>query len=110
MAEPTQPTCFTLQVKPDKLDEYRRLHENVWPEMLEALRRHGWTNYSLFLRGDGLLIGYCETADFTAGVAGMQQEPINAQWQEGVKDLFEPLTAGTADLAMQPIPSVFHLD
>lgn len=102
--------CFTLQVKPDRLDEYRRLHRDVWPEMRAALRRHGWRNYSLFLRDDGLLIGYCETDDFAASVAGMQQEPVNARWQEGVADLFEHLPDGAADRAMAPIPEVFHLD
>ena len=47
--------CFTLRVRPDRLDEYRRRHRAVWPEMLEALRSTGWRNYSLFLAEDGLL-------------------------------------------------------
>jgi L-rhamnose mutarotase len=48
---------FTLTVEPELLDEYRRHHAAVWPEMLDALRRCGWGNYSLFLRGDGTLFG-----------------------------------------------------
>ena len=50
--------CFQLQVKPDRIDEYRDRHAAVWPEMLRALADTGWHNYSLFLRADGLLIGY----------------------------------------------------
>ena len=46
--------CFTLQVSPDHLDEYRRRHAAVWPDMLSALREAGWHDYSLFLRDDGL--------------------------------------------------------
>lgn len=102
--------CFTLQIKPDRVDDYRAVHDDVWPEMLEALSRHGWHNYSLFLRGDGLLIGYCETSDFAAAVEGMQSEPINHRWQTAVKDLFESLTGATADTSMTPLPEVFHLD
>ncbi len=49
---------FLLKVKPDKMDEYRARHQAVWPEMMEALRRTGWHNYSLFIRDDGLLFGY----------------------------------------------------
>ncbi|USN98694.1 MAG: L-rhamnose mutarotase [Phycisphaeraceae bacterium] len=101
--------CFTLRVKPDKIDEYKRVHEQVWPEMLEALTRHGWRNYSLFLRHDGLLIGYCETPDFEAAVEGMQREPINAKWQASVGHLFEALPEGAADKSMSPIEEVFHL-
>ena len=55
--------AFMLKVKQDKLAEYRAHHMAVWPEMLDALRRTGWHNYSLFLRDDGLLVGYFEAAE-----------------------------------------------
>ena len=61
-----QRICFVLQVKPDRLEEYKRRHREVWPDMLSALRETGWTNYSLFLRPDGMLVGYLETNDFAA--------------------------------------------
>jgi L-rhamnose mutarotase len=44
--------CFTLSVRPDRLEEYQERHREVWTEMLDALRRSGWRNYSLFLRDD----------------------------------------------------------
>ena len=50
--------CFVLHVKPDRLEEYKLRHCDVWPEMLAALRETGWNNYTLFLRPDGLLVGY----------------------------------------------------
>ena len=47
--QPARPRiCFMLQVKPDLLDEYRRRHAAVWPDMIAALQRTGWHNYSLF--------------------------------------------------------------
>jgi L-rhamnose mutarotase len=52
--------CFVLQVKPNRLEEYKARHRAVWPEMQAALRDTGWKNYSLFLRADGLLVGYME--------------------------------------------------
>ena len=42
--------CFLLRVRPERLDEYKARHREVWPEMLDALRESGWRNYSLFLR------------------------------------------------------------
>src|SRR5579883_2169909 len=56
--------CFVLQVKKERLHEYKERHRSVWPEMIDALRKTGWNNYSLFLRSDGLLVGYLETEDF----------------------------------------------
>lgn len=73
--------CFLLQVKKGRLREYRRRHEQVWPEMLDALRETGWRNYSLFLRDDGLLVGYFETPDLAAALAGMESREVNARWQ-----------------------------
>jgi L-rhamnose mutarotase len=49
--------------------------------MLEALSRAGWRNYSLFLRGDGLLVRYLETADFErarAEMAGTRAQALPA--------------------------------
>ncbi len=69
---------FLLKVKEDMLDEYKKHHETVWPEMLEALSRTGWHNYSLFMREDGLLFGYFETSDtFQTALDGMAKEEIN---------------------------------
>jgi len=49
-----QRVCFLLRVRPDRLDEYRARHRDVWPAMLAALRQSGCRNYSLFLSRDGL--------------------------------------------------------
>ena len=102
---------FLLKVKPDKLIEYKARHQAVWPEMLEALRRTGWHNYSLFMRGDGLLFGYFETPEsLQVALDGMAHEDINAQWQEFMAPFFENLTGAHADQSMAELAEVFHLD
>jgi len=105
-----QRVCFLLKVRPEKIDEYRRRHAAVWPEMLEALRQTGWHNYSLFLRPDGLLVGYLETPDFERARAGMQEHPVNARWQAEMAPFFESLEGGAADASMVALTEVFHLD
>ena len=102
--------CFLLNVRADKLDEYRRRHREVWPEMLDALRATGWHNYSLFLRPDGLLVGYLETPDFEQARARMLDHPVNARWQAEMAPFFESLGSETADASMMPLEEVFHLD
>lgn len=102
--------CFLLRVRADRLAEYRLRHKEVWQEMREALSRHGWTNYSLFLRDDGLLVGYVETSDFAKALAGMQSEGVNVRWQREMAPFFEGLESGAADTSMRPLELVFHLD
>jgi L-rhamnose mutarotase len=104
-----QRICFILQVKPDKLEQYKQAHKKVWPEMLAALSKHGWHNYSLFLRDDGMLIGYVETPDFKKAVAGMQNEEVNARWQKAMAEYFQPLKTGAADTSLQVLEQVFYL-
>jgi len=100
-----------LRVRPDKIEEYKARHKAVWPEMLDALRRTGWHNYSLFMREDGLLLGYFETPEsFQAALAGMSKEEINARWQEFMAPLFENLTGAHANQSMVELEEVFHLD
>jgi len=102
---------FLLKVKEDKLEEYQKHHETVWPEMLDALRRTGWHNYSIFAREDGLLFGYFEAADgFGASLAGMAKEEINAKWQDFMAPYFENLSGAHADESMLELREVFHLD
>jgi len=101
---------FQLQVKKDVIDEYKKHHEAVWPEMLDALRRTGWHNYSLFLRDDGLLFGYFEAAEsFEASLEGMAKEDINTKWQEFMGPYFEAIE-GRPDQNMITLEEVFHLD
>ena len=104
---------FTLQVRRDRLDEYRARHREVWPEMLAALREAGWRNYSLFLRPDGLLVGYLETDDFEAAQRRMAETDLNARWQADMAPFFEPLPgsdAGAGSPPLQRLEEVFHLD
>ena len=102
--------CFLLKVRGDRLDEYRARHASVWPDMLRALSDTGWRNYSLFLRDDGLLVGYLETDDFEAALKAMAETSVNAKWQTEMADFFEALDGATPDEAMRPLTEIFHLE
>lgn len=102
---------FLLKVKLDKLDEYIKHHENVWPEMLDALRAAGWHNYSLFVREDGLLFGYFETPEsLEAAQAKMAVTEVNTRWQEFMAPYFESANNERADEMFVELREVFHLD
>jgi L-rhamnose mutarotase len=104
-----QRVCFLLKVRQDRLAEYRERHAAVWPDMLAALTATGWHNYSLFLRDDGLLVGYLETEDFAAAQTAMASTEVNARWQAEMGSFFESLDGARPDEAMRPLTEVFHL-
>ena len=101
--------CFQLQVKIERIPEYRERHRAIWPEMARALKDTGWHNYSLFLRPDGLLIGYVESEDFAAAQAAMAATDVNARWQAEMGEFFVALD-GRPDEGFLRLEEVFHLE
>ena len=102
--------CFLLKIRQEKVEEYKKKHTQVWPEMQDALRATGWRNYSLFLKPDGLLVGYLEADNFEKSLADMKNYPVNERWQAHMTPFFEALSHGRADDNMIPLEEVFHLD
>jgi len=101
--------CFQLQVKPDRIEDYKARHRAVWPEMQQALAESGWHNYSLFLREDGLLIGYVETPSLEDAVAAMDRTEVNARWQAEMGEFFAELDGQAPDHGFRLLEEVFHL-
>ena len=102
--------CFELQVRPDRIEEYVDRHRAVWPDMLVALRDSGWRNYSLFLRDDGLLVGYVEADDLEAAQAAMARTDVNARWQSETAGFFMGIDGRPPDEGMRLLTEVFHLE
>ena len=100
---------FQFKVRPDRLTEYKELHKQVWPEMLQALRNAGWHNYTLFMRSNGLIFGYFETEEsFAVAQAKMTVSEVNTRWQE----FMAPFTDAHArpDESFLELEEYFHLD
>jgi L-rhamnose mutarotase len=100
--------CLLGHVDPLRIADYRRVHQAVWPDLLRALKDAGWHNYSLFLREDGLLIGYVEADDLDQAQARIAATEVNARWQAAMSELFA--TQGPPDEAWELVPEVFNLE
>ncbi len=103
---------FLLKVKNDPAlqAEYKRRHRETWPEQLDALRRHGWRNYSLFMRKDGLMLGYVEVpVSLQACLDGMAKEEVNLRWQKDMQPYFEIPPGARPDQTMLPLEEVFYM-
>jgi L-rhamnose mutarotase len=102
----TQRSAFVLRVRPDKIDEYVEAHKNVWPELLDALRAAGIRNYTIFRNGDEMF-GYFESDDLEAAAAYMENQEVNARWQDEMVRLLEERVPDGGPPALEPI---FRLD
>jgi L-rhamnose mutarotase len=102
--------CFLARVRSDRLEEYRVAHHRVWPEMTAALSNAGWSNYTIFLAADGLLVGYLETDDYQAALERMAQTDVNDRWQAEMAPFFSDLGDWRPDEGFRRITEIFHLD
>ena len=73
--------AWVLEVRPGYEEEYKKRHDEIWPEMLEALRKAGISNYNIFRHGL-TLFGYFETDDLEKTKAILAKDPVNAKWSQ----------------------------
>ncbi|MCU1440890.1 MAG: L-rhamnose mutarotase [Rhodoglobus sp.] len=104
-----QRVCFQLQVKPALIEEYRERHEAVPADMLAAIEESGRRNYSLFLREDGLLIGYFETDSLEESARYLAEHPVATAWEAEAAHYFEAM-AGRPDQSFVQLTEVFNLE
>ena len=75
--------AWVAEVRPGYEEEYRRRHDEIWPEMVAALREAGVRNYSIFRHGL-TLFGYFETDDLEQTQRYLANSEVNRRWGEPV--------------------------
>ena len=103
--------AFLLGIKPGNEQEYRRRHDEIWPDMVEALREAGAQNYSIFFDTDSTrLFAYLEAdPDFATFRDRISADPVNARWQEYMKDIMD-VTVDPAIGWPTRLQETFHMD
>ncbi|MFP4054308.1 MAG: L-rhamnose mutarotase [Phycisphaerae bacterium] len=100
-----------IRVRPEKLREYKRLHANAWPGVLERIRKSNIRNYSIFYR-DGLLFSYFEYVgdDFEADMAAIGEDPVTREWWQHTDPCQMPVESAEEGEWWAPMEEVFHTD
>lgn len=80
--------AWVLEVRPGYEEEYKKRHDEIWPEMLDALRKAGIRNYSIFRHGL-TLFGYFETDDLDRTRAILKNDPVNARWGKSMAPIMK---------------------
>jgi L-rhamnose mutarotase len=101
--------AFQLRLKPDAVEEYDREHARVWPEMLATLKAVGISDYSIFRRGQELVL-CLRVDDFDKAWDELDRSPVNLRWQEFMARLFEPAPGKTAGERFAMMKEVFYLE
>jgi len=100
-----------IKVKLDKLEEYKKLHANVWEGVLKTIKDCNIRNYSIFYR-DGLLFSYFEYIgeDFDKDMQKMKEDPITQEWWKLTNPCQEPIETAKENEWWAKMEEVFHCD
>jgi L-rhamnose mutarotase len=105
-----------IGLRPEKAEEYKRLHAAVWPEVLKTIADCHIRNYSIFLRqledGQLYLFSYFEYlgSDFAADMARMAADPATQRWWSICEPCQRPLANRAAKEWWANLQEVFHVD
>jgi L-rhamnose mutarotase len=101
--------AFRLRVQDGKLDEYKRVHRAVWPELLADMHAAGFRNYSIFADGHELF-GYLECDDWAAAQAALARSDANRRWQAWMREfLATPVEVDEAE-PLRRLEEVFRME
>ncbi len=100
-----------IGIKPEHAEEYERLHEAVWPDVLSMIHKCNMRNYSIFRHGD-LVFAYFEYIgdDYEADMAKMSADPRTREWWELVRPMQTPLPDRAEGEWWKTMREVFHTD
>jgi len=102
---------MTVDVKPEKREEYKRLHAAVWPQVLSMIRECHIQNYSIYLTGNTLFSYFEYTGeDFDADMKKMAADPVTIDWWAVCMPCQEPLATRAEGEWWADMEEVFHWD
>ena len=99
--------AFKMQLKPGVVAEYRKRHDEIWPELVDLLRDAGISNYSIHLdRETNTLFGYLERRDDHT-MDDLPNHPVMKRWWAHMADIMAT-NPDNSPVAVDLVP-VFHL-
>jgi L-rhamnose mutarotase len=107
---------MVLGLRPEKVEEYKKLHAAVWPDVLKMIQACHIRNYSIYLKevekGRFYLFSYFEYdgRDFAADMAKMAADPVTQRWWSHCKPCQSPVPTRAKGEWWANMEEVFHMD
>lgn len=105
---------MVTRLLPEKVDEYKRLHSDVWPGVLQMIKQCGIQNYSIYVKklpdGHHYLFSYFEYlgSDFAADMKKMAADPETQRWWAECKPCMAPVDELPPGEVWAPADEIFH--
>ena len=102
--------AFIFKIKPELKSEYKKKHDEIWPEMAKAIQESGIKNYSIFFRKDGTLFAYLEADNPKESFDYIAKQKVNERWQKAMEKYFIKENSSILGPEIEDLEEVFHID
>ena len=100
--------AFRMFLNPGQVDEYRRRHDAIWPELAALLRASGIGDYSIFLDEEHHVLFAVLRRRTDHTMDGLPDHPVMRRWWAHMADLMRTNPDGSP--VVEPLPCLFHLE
>jgi L-rhamnose mutarotase len=100
--------AFKMKLKPGVIAEYKKRHDEIWPELQKELRAAGISDYSIFLDEETLTLFATQKVADKNSIPGLPHSPVVQKWWDYMAPLME-VHADNSPVST-PLKEVFHLD
>jgi L-rhamnose mutarotase len=80
--------AIVMRMRSGMQQEYKRRHDDLWPQMHELLRKAGFRNYSIWNAGD-MLFQYFEIEDYGRALSILADSEVKKRWDEYMSDIID---------------------
>ncbi len=107
---------MVIGIKPEMIEQYKRLHAKPWPGVTNMIRDCNIRNYSIYLKelehGKYYLFGYFEYVgnDFEADMAKMAADPVTQEWWKNTDPCQIPVPTRGEKEFWANMEEVYHSD
>lgn len=105
---PTEKHAFCMFLRPNMADEYRRRHDEIWPELVQLLKQAGVQDYSIYLDEPRHVLFAVLRRRADHAMDSLASQPVMQRWWQHMKDLMHCHPDGSP--VVQDLPCMFHLD
>ena len=101
---------MVFKIKPELKADYKKAHDEIWPELKELIKESGISNYSIYFKKDGTLFAYLEAEDYSKAMEISSKAEIAERWQEYMDRFFVNKDKSLIGPEVEIMEEVFHID
>lgn len=99
--------AFKMMLNPGQKDEYKRRHDEIWPELIKLLQAAGITDYSIFLDEDSNVLFGVLWRQSDHKMTALASEPVMQRWWAQMADIME--TGPDNEPVLLPLTPMFYM-